>query len=121
MALSTNDLVRLRRMCADMSDTPDFYDAELVNIAEQYPLDGGGYDLNAAAAAVWEMKAAMLTTAEESFSADGKQFQYGDLRKKALAMSAHFSRRANEAYSRYGTVTVMRDDVDEYGEGGRLL
>ena len=120
MALSTNDLVRLRRMCADTSDTPDFYDAELVNIAEQYPLAGGGYDLNAAASEVWEMKAAMLTTAEESFSADGKQFQYGDLRKKALAMAEHYSRRASATYSRYGTVQILRDNVDEYGEGGRL-
>lgn len=120
MALSTNDLVRLRRMCADMSDTPEFYDSELATIAEQYPLDSG-YDLNAAAAAVWELKAAQLVTAEESFSADGKQFHYGDLRKKALAMAEHYSRRASETYSRYGTVQILRDDVDEYGEGGRLL
>jgi hypothetical protein len=115
MTVSAGDLALVRRMAAD--PTPgDFTDEELTAIIEKYPLDVG-YDLYAAARDVWELKAAALVEAEESFSADGRQFQYGQLYDKAMRMRAFYDGKANTEYSGVGYVSAPRDDVDWTGQG----
>lgn len=116
MVLSIVDLILLRRMTAD--ESKQFQDEELSAIAAQYPLaEAGKYDLNAAARDVWQLKAAALVEAEESFSSDGKTFQYGALADKALKMAIFYGAKASAAYSDYGYARSPRDDVDPLGEG----
>ena len=119
MALSLNELARLRRMVADTGDDPAFTDSELIDIAEAYPLPVG-HDLNAAAREVWELKAASLVEAEERFRADGKEFDYGNLAEKALKMARFYGERADALYSRFGFGQTLRDDVDPLGQGGSV-
>jgi hypothetical protein len=115
MAASATDLAMVRRMAADPAPG-EFADAELTGMIEKYPLSSG-YDLNAAARDVWELKAAALVEAEESFTADGKQFQYGQLYSKAMRMRGFYDGKANALYSGSGYVSVQRDDVDWTGQG----
>lgn len=118
MALMAGDLLRLRQMIADSGDTARFLDIDIIEIAEQYPLDGGVYDLNAAARDLWERKAALLVEAEERFSADGRSFEFGNLVEKALKMAAFYGAKANTLYTDYGYSISGRDDVDPLGEAG---
>lgn len=112
MAVNVEDLTRLRRMVAEPT-TAILSDTELVTVIEQYPLEIG-FDLNAAARDVWEMKAAMYVGAEQKFSADGASFEYGNLYEKAMAMVSFFEKRISTQYSKGASFgTIMRADVED--------
>jgi len=111
MAASASDIATLRRLVADPAPG-EFSDTELITIIETYPLTTG-YDLNRAAADVWEMKAAMYVTQEEAASVDGARFEYGSLQKKALEMQKYFMAKADDTYSTYGFGQMTRTDVDD--------
>lgn len=111
MAVSDSDIVKLRQMTAEI-DSDTFSDAELAQIIEEYPLTEG-YDLNAAAAEVWGLKAAIAAMSEESVTVDGSRFDFGQLTEKALKMHDYYSRQAETQYSKYGSGSYLRDDVSE--------
>lgn len=115
MAASESDISSVRRMIADY-DVQSYSDAELAGIIEKYPLETG-YDLNAAARDLWELKAASFATSETQFSADGLSVGYGDRYNRAMAMAKHYDSKANSDYSNYGFGTIARDDVDPLGNG----
>lgn len=115
MAASASDVSLLRKMIAE--PTTDIYsDVELTPIIEKYPLDTG-YDLNAAARDVWELKAATFVTSENQFSADGLSVGYGDRYDKAMKMARFYDTRTDEDYQKYGFGYLSRDDVDPLGNG----
>jgi len=116
MSASASDISNLRMMVAEPTEAT-YNDAALTTIIDKYPLDGGAYDLNAAAAEVWGLKAAGYVGMEERVSADGASFDYGALMEKALRMEKFYKARASSSYASYGTTTVMRTDVDPTGLG----
>lgn len=111
MAATAEQIARLRRMVAEPTTTT-YSDATLIQVIERHPLlDDLGrepyeldqedeltinpdwvptYDLNAAAADVWDEKAAALTT-EFDFSAGGQNFS----RSQAYAQAEQMARRYN--------------------------
>lgn len=116
MAATATDLSSIRRMIAEITPS-DFTDAELTTIIEKYPLDVGGYDLNAAARDVWELKAATFATQETQFSADGLSVGYGDRYERAMKMAKFYDAKVSEDYSNSGFGYLTRDDVDPLGNG----
>lgn len=111
MSVSADEISKLRRMTGEATGG-DYNDDELSAIIEDYPLTTG-YDLNAAAAEVWSYKAALYASEPESFSADGKSFNFGELMRKAQKMQAHYASLASETYSPYGFVMQTRGDLSD--------
>lgn len=103
MAASIVEVVKLRRMVAE-STSVTYSDDDLEDIIETYPvLDSEGldpdddawtatYDLNAAAAQIWEEKAAALIGLYD-FNADGGSFNRSQMYEQAMKMARHFHSR----------------------------
>jgi hypothetical protein len=94
----------VRRKCALSASDTTYTDTVVDGIIETYPLvDAEGYDpddaswtdtydLNAAAAAIWEEQAAALAD-EFDFNADGGSHSASQKYKNAIKMSRHFAAR----------------------------
>ena len=123
MAVSVMDINQVRRKAADPVPSeggqPDFNDGELAGIIAAFPLATGGYDLNAAAAEVWGLKAALFAGMEERVNLNGTIFDYGARMEKALQMQKVFSEQASDTYRQYGSGQMTRDDI--YLDGTILL
>ena len=116
MSATAAQIQRLRRM-VDEPTTEDYDDPTVAEYIERYPLmDERGqkpytynastspptqddnddwlptYDLNAAAADVWEEKAATLA-ADFDFSADGASYTRSQSYQHAIEMAAYYRRR----------------------------
>lgn len=92
MSATSTQIARLRRMVAEPTTTI-YSDGDLAAIIEEYPLrDGADYDLNAAAAAVWDEKAAALA-ARYDVSADGATHALSQKHAHAQAQSRHYRSR----------------------------
>lgn len=103
MAASIVEVVKLRRMVAE-STSVTYSDDDLEDIIETYPvLDSEGldpdddawtatYDLNAAAAQIWEEKAAALIGLYD-FNADGGSFNRSQMYEQAMKMARHYHSR----------------------------
>lgn len=100
MAPSTSDLARLRRMVSEPSE--DTYTDELLTeYLQLWPLvdNNGrdynnenwteGYDLFAAAADIWDEKAALIYN-KHDFTADGASFSSNQMFENAKALANHF-------------------------------
>jgi hypothetical protein len=105
MAATAAQVWRLRRMVAESDDTT-YADSDLAEAIERYPLPDSEqrdpdhldwvatYDLHAAAAEVWQEKAAALSTAYD-FNADGAVYSRSQMHEQALKQARwHNSRRA---------------------------
>lgn len=121
MAASVTEVVALRRMIAESTSTT-YSDDDLEDIIETYPvLDSEGldpdddawtatYDLNAAAAQIWEEKAAALIGLYD-FNADGGSFNRSQMYEQAMKMARHYHSR-----KRVKTITTRPEpklDVEE--------
>ncbi len=114
MTAAPEDISILRKMTAEPA--PDNYsDAELITAIEKYPLETG-YDLNAAARDIWELKAANFAMRVD-FSVDGGTYSDGQLYERALRMIAYYDSRSDDLYAQSGFSYVTRDDVDPLGNG----
>lgn len=92
MSATPTQIARLRRMIAEPT-TAIYSDADLAALIEEYPLlDGNGYDLNAAAAAVWDEKAAALAERYD-VSADGATHALSQKHAHAQAQARHYRAR----------------------------
>ncbi len=103
MAVTAAQIARLRRMVAEPTATT-YSDDDLGAIIESHPVpDSEGYwptdddwtatyDLNAAAAEVWEEKAAALADAYD-FQADGASFQRNQLYANAQQQARRYNAR----------------------------
>lgn len=120
-------IARLRRMVNEPEET-NYSDEELTEIIERYPLmDFAGneptasswlatYDMNAAAAEVWEQKAGTLA-GDFDFSADGGSYQRSQAYQQALRQSKHFrSRRAVRTVPAFVEPRPMPWEEDEDDE-----
>lgn len=99
MAASETDIRRLRRMVAELDDTT-YNDDDIARYLEAWPLvdsrgrnsdDGNwteAYDLHAAAAEIWDEKAASVAD-KHDFSADGANIQSSQLYEHCLKQSKH--------------------------------
>ena len=129
MAATADEIMRLRRMTAELT-TSTYYDSVLQAYIEAYPLmDARGeepftwntsttpptqdanddwiptYDLNAAAAAIWEEKAGQLAP-DYDFAADGATLNRSQGFKHAMGQAGYYrSKRA------IGTTTQMADQI----------
>jgi hypothetical protein len=104
MTASATDIARLRRMT--QATVQEYSDALLGSMLEAYPLpdlpghfpDESGwiarYDLNAAAADIWDEKAAALA-ADYDFMADGSIFYRSQAYKQAVKQ-ANYIRDVND-------------------------
>lgn len=123
MAASIVEVVKLRRMVAE-STSVTYSDDDIEDIIETYPvLDSEGldpdddawtatYDLNAAAAQIWEEKAAALIGLYD-FNADGGSFNRSQMYEQAMKMARHYHSR-----KRVKTITTrpepaVAEDGDE--------
>lgn len=99
MAPSDSDIARLRRMVNE--PTEDTYDNETLSeylsvwpLVDSYGRDSintnwtEAYDLHAAAADIWEEKAALFQV-KHDFSADGAQFSSSQLYETAMKNAKH--------------------------------
>ena len=122
MAASVTEVVKLRRMIADSTSTT-YSDDDLEDIIESCPvLDSEGldpeddswtatYDLNAAAAQIWEEKAAAYIGSYD-FSADGGSFNRSQMYEQAMKMARHYHSR-----KRVKTITTRPEPrVEEDGD-----
>lgn len=99
MAVSIDDVRRLRRMVAEPTDAT-YNNDDIIKYLEQWPLvDSNGrtvedtnwteaYDLHAAAAEIWDEKAAAVAD-KHDFNADGANFQSSQLYDHCLKQSKH--------------------------------
>ena len=98
MTPDTLQIAMLRRLTAEPT-AEMFSDADLAAALERRPLDdgrggcaGGGFDLYAAAADLWEQKAAVLAQ-DYDFAADGADYQRSQAHEHALNMARLFRAR----------------------------
>jgi hypothetical protein len=103
MTATIEQIAKLRRMTAEPTDTT-YSDAELVEYIEAYPLvDAEGYapndpswtatyDMNQAAADIWNEKAAVLA-GNYDFSADGSSFHRSQAYNQAMQQSRYYRSR----------------------------
>lgn len=113
MSATAAEIARLRRMVVDAETPYSYLDSDLTAVIERYPVvDARGeapwvestlipgtleenddwtatYDLNAAAAEVWEEKAAALA-GKFDFSADGASFSQSQAFAQAQQMVRHY-------------------------------
>lgn len=110
MAVLSIDIKRLRRMVAELDDTT-YKDEDLALYIEIYPAVDSmgrssdedewteGYDLHAAAASIWEEKAASVAS-KHDFSADGASFTSSQLYEQYMDQSRyHWARTKATAKS----------------------
>ena len=91
MPVDAGQVARLRRLVAE--PTADSYsDADLADAIEHHPLDGGGFDLYAAAAEVWDEKAAVYAQ-DYDFAADGGDYKRSQAHDHALKMARLYRAR----------------------------
>jgi len=95
MAATAEQIIRVRRMTAESGDTSPYSDADMATYIETYPLmDSSGYDpddsewtptydLNAAAADIWEEKAA-------NFVANGAVYETDSAHAMAMRQCRYF-------------------------------
>jgi len=120
---SAADIQNLRRMTG--VTVSEYADDVLAAIIDRYPLpDANGlfpeeagwtprYDLNAAAADVWEERAAVLAS-QYDFNADGASFQRSQQYENYMKQARHF--RSRSAITSVRLVSYPRpedDDADE--------
>ena len=110
MATPTADLIaQLRRMTAEPLTSDTYTQSELSAVIARYPLPdslgriptatlwAGAWDLNRAAADIWDEKASLLAT-DFDFSADGGDYKRSQAHAQMLAMASRYrSRRATSA------------------------
>lgn len=132
MAATAAQIEQLRRMVAEPS-FETYNDADIQGYIESYPtLDELGhepfywnytttppskvanpewiptYDLNAAAAAIWLEKAAVLAS-DYDFSADGGNFSRSQAYQQAMNQSRHYHSRRKP-----GTITLVPAPIPPY-------
>lgn len=107
MPATAAQITRLRRMVAEPSSAT-YSDEDLAGYLEELPLlDVAGYDLHAAASAIWDEKAAALA-ARYDVSADGATHSLSQKHAHALQQARHHrSRRAP------GTITLRPEPRPE--------
>lgn len=138
MSATAAEVARLRRMVNETDEYGDYTDSDLEDYIERYPrMDERGqkpytydtstsppteeenddwvptYDLNAAAADIWEEKAAALA-ADFDFSADGASYTRSQKYQQAKDMAAHYRRR------RSATTVTQRPDISASDEDYRV-
>lgn len=103
-------IARMRRMVAEPTETP-YTDAIITAYIEEYPvMDSEGYepdedgwtaiyDLNAAAADIWDEKASSVQK-YYNFQADGAQYSQSDLFEMAMEKVRYYRARSKSS-SRY--------------------
>lgn len=118
--LPSSIIGRVRRMTGEQFNT-SYTDAEIQTIITQYPLvDSEGfspdqinwtptYDLNAAAASIWEEKASGRTQ-NFDFSADGGSYQRSQSYEMAMKQARHY--RSKRSLKAIELETVPKDDDD---------
>ena len=111
MAVAVALIAKLRRMIAEPTTTT-YTDDMLEDTIEEYAvLDSEGYapdsddwtatyDLNAAAAAIWEEKATAYV-GQYDFNADGGSFNRSQAYEQAMKMARHYHSR-----KRVGTISL---------------
>ena len=111
MAVDFTLILKLRRMIAEQTDTT-YTDGDLEDTIEEHAvLDSEGhapesddwtatYDLNAAAAAIWEEKATAYV-GQYDFNADGGSFNRAQMHDQAMKMARHYHSR-----KRVGTISL---------------
>jgi hypothetical protein len=104
MTVSASDISRLRRMTNEPTDVNGYNDAALTEyITSWKAIDSESrlpdesdwietYDLHAAAADIWEEKAAALFD-KHDFSADGSSFSANQMYENARSMAEHHRAR----------------------------
>lgn len=119
MTLTADQLAQLRRMIHEPTTTT-YTDQALTNYVEAYPLrDSSGYDpdhplwsatydMNRAAADIWEEKAAAIQDRFD-FSADGGNFSRSQQYTNALAMAGLFRSKAKV---RVGKILKRPTEID---------
>ena len=127
MAATAAEIARLRRMVAEPSTTTyddasieDYIERNPVEDSEGYQPDDTGwtatYDLHAAAAEIWEEKAAALAD-HMDFNADGGSFNASQLHENAMRQAVFHRARARVTsieHSTYPTLTDVKQDDEEY-------
>lgn len=118
MGASSEDIARLRRMTNEPTTTT-YSDALMAAYLESWPLvdkngltqDNGGsswieaYDLHAAAADIWEEKAALLF-AKHDFSADGANYSASQMYDNAKKQAEHHRAEQKAQVKKMHTKTV---------------
>lgn len=104
MTVLPNDILRLRRMVNEPTDVNGYTDLTLTSYISAWPAVDSegrssdesnwteGYDLHAAAADIWEEKAASVS-AKHDFSADGSSFSANQMYTNFMEMSEHHRAR----------------------------
>lgn len=134
MAATADEIMRLRRMTGEVSNST-YYDSVLSEYIEAYPLnDARGeepyewdtttepptrddhdewvptYDLNAAAARIWEEKATEYI-ADYDFTADGATLNRSQAFKHMMAQAGYYrSKRAAGTITQYADADDTTDD-----------
>lgn len=124
MAVDFTLILKLRRMIAEQTDTT-YTDGDLEDTIEEHAvLDSEGhapesddwtatYDLNAAAAAIWEEKAAAYV-GQYDFNADGGSFNRAQMHDQAMKMARHYHSR-----KRVGTISLRPEPPLEKADDGK--
>lgn len=122
MAATQDDIAKLRRLTAEPTDAT-YSDAALVIVIESHPLrdpDGRDpehddwvptYSMNAAAADIWEEKAAAVAC-NFDFSADGASYQQSKVFDNYTRMAKRFRGRAPIGSQK---LISTRREMDRYG------
>jgi hypothetical protein len=134
VAATADEIMRLRRMTGEVSNST-YYDSVLSEYIEAYPLnDARGeepyewdtttepptrddndewvptYDLNAAAARIWEEKATEYI-ADYDYSADGASLNRSQAFKHMMAQAGYYrSKRAMTTTTQYMDIADTQDD-----------
>lgn len=136
MAASVAQIMQLRRMVGEVGSTT-YQDADLRTAIEHYPImDANGeeptepstttglevtntdwtatYDLNAAAAEIWQEKGAAVADRND-FDADGGSYKLSQQYEQAMKMARHYqSRRAVKSMRLWPTPRpILRDPWEE--------
>src|SRR5688572_12149847 len=104
MAPSNTDIKRLRRMVNELDDTI-YKDEDIASYLGMYPTVDSegrssdedewveGYDLHAAAANIWEEKAALVSS-KHDFTADGASYSSNQMYENYMDQSRYHAARA---------------------------
>lgn len=125
MAPSEFDLARLRRMVDESDPSGTYSDEILTTYLEQWPLIDSegrdynnsswteGYDLSAAAADIWDEKAAAVQS-KHDFSADGANFSANQMFENAKNMAKHFRAMQKSSIKRVPLPSTRSTYFDNY-------
>ena len=124
MATPTSDMIaRLRRMTAEPITSDTYTQAEMQEAIERYPLPdatglaptatlwAGAWDLNRAAADIWDEKASLLA-ADFDFAADGGDYKRSQAHAGMLTMARRY--RSMRATSALVLVATPAPGLDEW-------